>query len=284
MNNKPIKLRVRKTGKPPSFRRAVLISAGVHVAVFALLILFPLNSMISPKEPLDITWVELPKGSGEDIYGLKNVNHLPDSTIQQQREAEQQMQQQEQPKQPEAKGVITPPKEASEKAMPEPTTGKPKTKKAPAGKKPSGLDKALAKIDQRLKDRRIDPQAAQVESGGEGYKYGTSDKAVRVPIDDPDYLKYQAMVRSKILSQWVVPGTITQMTPESRPIIRIIVLISKNGDVISKRWASKSQAESLNTSAMRAIERASPFPIPPERLKWEAYNEGFLVEFNPRRR
>lgn len=284
MNSKPIKLRVRKDGKPPSFKRAMLISAGMHVAVFTLFIIFPMMGVIEPKEPLDITWVELPKGSGEDIYGLKNVNHLPDSTIQQQQEAQQQMTQQEQAKQPEAKESAAPAKEASDKAMPEPKTDKSKTKKAPAGKKPSGLDKALAKIDQRLKDRRLDPQAAQVESGGEGYKYGTSDKAVRVPIDDPDYLKYQAMIRSRILGQWVVPGTITQMTPESRPVIRIIVLISKNGDVISKRWANKSQAESLNTSAMRAIERASPFPIPPERLKWEAYNEGFLVEFNPRRR
>jgi outer membrane biosynthesis protein TonB len=39
---------------------------------------------------------------------------------------------------------------------------------------------------------------------------------------------------------------------------------------------------SVDDSALRAIQRASPFPVPPEELKWEALNEGFLVEFDPR--
>ena len=34
-------------------------------------------------------------------------------------------------------------------------------------------------------------------------------------------------------------------------------------------------------SAIRAVKGASPFPKPPDRLAWEAYNEGFLIEFDP---
>lgn len=259
--------------KEPSLGRAILISFCIHVIVISIIAIFPPGSFINPKPPLNITWIELPKGTGEDVYGLKDTNKLPESTIQEQEKAIEE--------------ALKPLPEDKKKAMPEPK----KEEKKPAPKevvkkqpKKDRMSSALAKIDERLKDRRAAPEAAQVESSGEGYKYGTSSKPNRVPIDDPDYLKYQAMVRAKILQQWVLPGAVTQMPTEERPSVRIIVMISKSGDVISKRWAKKSNMESLNASAMRAVERSSPFPIPPERLKWEAYNEGFLVEFNARRR
>lgn len=266
--------KVRKPAvRKPSLARPIFISTVIHIVLIIIVLVFPPGLFIQPKPPLNIMWVELPKGKGEDIYGLKDIKKLPESTIQEQEEA--------------IKEALKPlPKEKEKEVMPEPKPVKKSVsvtavKKTPA-KKRSSMDSALAKIDKRLKDRRVDPEAAQVESSGEGYKYGTSDKPLRVPIDDPEYLKYQAMVRAKILRQWVVPGAITQMPSASRPSVRIIVMVSQSGDVISQRWAKKSTIEALNASAMRAIQRASPFPIPPERLKWETYNEGFLVEFSAR--
>lgn len=276
MEKQSIKLKVRRDKeKPLSLSRALLKSACIHIILISLIIIFPPGSLINPKPPLNITWIELPKGTGDDIYGLKDTKELPKSTIEEQQKAIEE--------------ALKPlPKEEDKKVMPEP---KKPEKKAPEKKaekkkpaKKSGMSSALTKIDKMLEERRVDPEAAQVKSSGEGYKYGTSDKPNRVPVDDPDYLKYQALVRAKIMRQWVLPGAITAMPTESRPVVRIIVMISRSGDVISKRWASKSPVESLNASAMRAIERASPFPVPPERIKWEAYNEGFLIEFNAKRR
>lgn len=259
----------RRTGRKDSFPRAMLISAICHAMIISIIILFPPGLFINAKKPMEITWVELPKGTGEDIYGLKDVQRLPESTIEEQQEIPQK---------------DLKPLAEDKKVMPEPKVEEKKEEppKKPATKAPSRQEAALAKIEQRLKERQASPEAAQVDSTGEGYVYGTSDRPNRVPVTDPEYLKYQALVRRRILGQWVIPGAVTQIPPEKRPVVRIIVLINRSGHVISKRWAKKSAIESLNASAMRAIERASPFPIPPERLKWEAYNEGFLVEFNAR--
>ena len=262
----------REKKQQESFSRSVFISTIIHIVVIIFVLVFPSNFSIRPTPPIDLVWIELPKGSGEDIYGLKDVKRLPETTIQQQ---EQEIK------------ALKPIKEEKQ-AMPEPkldktvsvTSAKPKKKTA---KRSGGINSALAKIDNRLKKREI-PEAAQVDSTGEGYKYGTSDKPLRVARDDADLLKYRALVRARIMRQWVLPGALTQLTPDKRPTVRIIVNINKSGNVMSKSFAKRSNMESLNASAMRAIDRASPFPIPPERIKWEAFNEGFLVEFNARSR
>ena len=45
---------------------------------------------------------------------------------------------------------------------------------------------------------------------GEGYKYGTSNKPLKVPPSDPEYLKYQAMVRYKVMREWIIPQKYTE--------------------------------------------------------------------------
>lgn len=212
---------------------------------------------------MEMVWVEIPRGLSEEIEtGLKESKDLPKSTIQEQKDI---LKQQEQ----------------KVSAMPEPIKKglkekpKPEKKLTPAEKK---MRDAIAKIDQNLKNRVIQPEAAQVGSSGEGYKYGTSDKPLRVPIDDPEYVKYQSMVRFKIIQEWIVP----MKYEESRPQARIIVMIAENGEIISTEWDTHSGDTSFDASCIRAIKRASPVDAPPERLKWEAYNEGFLIDFYPR--
>jgi outer membrane biosynthesis protein TonB len=265
--------------KRESLPRAIFISAICHALLILLFTVLPGGWFVNLKRPMEITWVELPKGGGEDIYGVKKVERLPETTPQDKIAATSEPPSTVQP--PPPTKDIKPIEE--DRGMKEPVEKPPKeTQKQPAKKQMTREQLALAKIEERLKNRKT-PEAAQVDSSGEGYIYGTSDKPNRVPVTDPEYLKYQALVRSKILSQWIVPGSVTQLSPSDRPIVQIIVYIDKSGYVISKVWAKKSSLEALNASAMRAIERASPFPVPPDRLKWEAYNEGFLVEFNPRR-
>ncbi|MFA4874894.1 MAG: energy transducer TonB, partial [bacterium] len=113
------------------------------------------------------------------------------------------------------------------------------------------------------------------------FKYGTSNKPLKVPPSDPEYLKYQATVRYRVMREWIVPQKYTEEGGGNYNA-RLEVLINLDGEVTSIRWASHSGNESFDQSAMRAIKKASPFPKPPDRLAWEAYNEGFLIEFDPR--
>lgn len=92
-----------------------------------------------------------------------------------------------------------------------------------------------------------------------------------------EYSKYQTMIRSKIIREWVVPAN--KDAKDLRTSIK--AMINSNGEVISAELQSSSGNKQFDQSALKAIKRASPLPIPPNSLANEVYNEGLLVEFNP---
>lgn len=237
---------------------------------------------------IDVMWVELPKGTSDDIgMGIKKAEGLPKSTIEEQEKLFQPEKTEQQTLKPELKAP-PPEKQPELKAKPSPrpqidtpkmqTPGKTgKVEAKPVGRTDRKIANALAKIDKELSGRQIVPESGQVAKGTDGYKYGTSNKPLRVPPSDPEYLKYQAMVRAKIIREWIPP-----VMGEGRANARLEVLINMDGEVVSVRWERQSGNASFDQSAARAVRKASPFPRPPDRLAWEAYNEGFLVEFDPR--
>lgn len=263
----------------PSLKKAVFYSILAHILLILFVIFSPMLpwNLMPEEKPLDIVWVELPKGTGEDITGIRETQTLPQTTIQESKEI------------PEEKTPPTPPPQKvvvkkqppvdTKKDMLEPTKKDQKKKEPRVTYGDAAMRKALAKIDKELKKS---PEAAQTGSGsGEGYKFGTGDKPLRISRGDPAYLRYQAQVRAKIMGNWIAPGRYT--SGESVPTARVHVTISASGQVLSTRWVRRSGDSSFDESALRAISRASPFPVPPEELKWEALNEGFLVEFDIRR-
>ena len=242
------KARGRKTQS--NISRAIFTSAVLHLIAILFIIFIPANLSIAPEHEPDVVWIELPKGTGEDFEAIKEVKRLPE-TIKE-----------------EIKPIKPLPKD--KKVMREPKKKKKKIVKKP---RKSSLNKALAKIDKKLKDREV----AQPKTTGTGFEHGTSDK----PLKDQNYhtalLKYRALVKARIRRQWIPPTNLGS----TRPVVRITVFISKSGNVLSTTWAKRSGNEAFNQSALRAVRRASPFPIPPAPLKWEAYKEGFSVVFNP---
>lgn len=240
---------------------------------------------------IDVMWVELPKGTSDEIgLGLKKSEGLPKSTIEEQKKLFQPEPVPQQTLKPDLKAPpdTTPGEKPQKRIEPRPQIdtskmvrqvpgAKPAPKASPADRK---IRDALAKIDKQLSGRQVVPESGQVPANMDGYKYGTSDKPLRVSPSDPEYLKYQAMVRAKIIRSWIPPTVYAGEGGKYRA--RIEVMISMSGDVVSARWAKTSGNPSFDQSAMRAVRNASPFPRPPERLAWEAYNEGFLVEFDPR--
>ena len=276
-------------------KKAVVFSAVAHLALLLTLTALPeiRNPFAEKPIRIDVTWVELPKGSSDDIgLGLKKAEQLPLSTIEEQKKLFQPEAPQQQTLKPE---LTAPPQPKTEEktaekkpdARPQVDTSK-MTKETPGAKPVQRTPKtdrkiadALAKIDKQLAGRQIVPESGQVDKNMDGYKYGTSDKPLRVLPSDPEYLKYQAMVRAKIIRAWIVP-TVYSSETGARYNARLEVIINTDGEVVSTRWSKASGNASFDQSAVRAVRNASPLPRPPERLAWEAYNEGFLVEFDPR--
>ncbi len=112
---------------------------------------------------------------------------------------------------------------------------------------------------------------------GPGSEFGSPTGVISA--QDPGFAQYQSQVRSKIMREWVqthVGGELEHLRA------RITVRINASGDVISKSFAKSSGVPSFDNSAMRAVERASPFPPPPALVQAEALREGFIVDFSSR--
>lgn len=271
------------------FKESLKRSALFHLAALVVIfVIFPWIHTPYHQAPTRIVMVELPRGSGDDITGLRKVDRLPETTVQESQTLPTQ-QSQEAVKQEPPKVVQEAPKvdpsKMKDPALTEKTKKEPgKNTQKPAKKAPlvtSDMQRALDKINKALEGRSVVPEAAQTKDSGEGYIYGTSDKPQRVSPDDAEYLRYQAQVRAKILREWIVPAHLLGLPQESKPRAAVVVLIDKDGFIRSTHLEKRSSIQLLDSSALRAIERAAPLPIPPERLKWEAYNEGFLVDFIP---
>lgn len=242
----------------------VIKSTIIHVCVIVLFFTAPGFSIFDEKEPMTI-WVDLPYGPGEspaDAFKPK-----PEVT------KEEPDQKALEPKQ---KPLLEPTKESViEKSVIAKARSKPVRRRR---RKPTKTDRkisdALASIDKTLKDRGAPPPDVY------GYKYGTGTEPVRVSPTDPLYIKYQALVRTKIVRNWVVPSGFASAGATANA--QLIVMINTEGEVSSVRWAKRSGSEAFDESAKRAVEKSSPLPKPPEKLAWETYNEGFLISFDAR--
>ncbi|MBI4211810.1 MAG: cell envelope integrity protein TolA [Deltaproteobacteria bacterium] len=260
-------------------KEAIIRSAIGHFVVFLVFGILSLFQFSFFSKSVDITWVELPKGASEEIgTGIKKVEDLPKSTIEEQKRPPEPEPQKETLKSPPSKEILAPKKEEMKPAKLSPKAKKEK----PLTPQEKKMRDALAGIDKQLKQRSAPPEAAQIEKGGEGYKHGTGTEALRVPPSDPEYLKYQADVRMKIINEWIIPPLYADEKMEVHFNTKIAVMMDDEGNVTATRWEGRSGNAAFDASALRAIQRASPLPKPPARLAWESFNEGFLIEFDPR--
>lgn len=251
---------------PFSFRKYLLLSGLTHAGAFLLLLLFSLISWSSRSLFVEkVTWVDLPSS-------FVKAKDLPQSTLEEQKKAF--TSEPIPPPKKEEKVVQLPPK----KKPPPPPKKKEPPKKEVEKIDPSEelIQKALEQVEQNLQDRKeIRPEAAQIEENPDNPHFGPSNGEM-VSRLDPEYMRYQMTVRRKIMDQWIVPLTLQ----DGHSLCEIIVRINEKGELVSLEWQKKSESEALNLSAQRAIERAAPLDIPPTRLQYEVFSEGFLIEFD----
>lgn len=228
------------------------------------------------KPKTKVIWVELPKGASEEIdLKMKEAEGLPETTIQEQKQAAEEEIREKEAEKTKEKPLLQPRPEPKKPALrpiqPEKIV-KPKPKS-----KPNAVQRALAALDKKAKS--APPEAAQIKEKGEGFKYGTGTEPLRVPPTDPEYIAYQARLRYKIMQEWILPTA--YLEGPFLPKASLVVQINQQGEIISTEWEGRSGNPSFDSSCLRAVQRASPLPTPPQRLEWEAYNEGFLIEFDP---
>lgn len=261
---------VRPTSYPEAFKKAVVKSLIAHV-VFLLIAIIGLPSVFMPETqlPMDVVMVEITRGNSDELGDSPpEVKHLPENTIQEQKNP-----------MPEAKDNVTTAPRQVEVAKAPPAVN-PNSMLEPEKKvkkpQPAGVDSAmaaaLAKISNDLKQHKITTQIAQ-SKGTEGYKYGNTDKPTNI-MNSPDLIKYRAMVKAKITRERLNLGDDKSL---KSPAININ--INASGVIVSKSFARRSGSASVDAAAMRAVDRASPLPAPPESIKAFVSTHGFTIGF-----
>lgn len=265
-------------------KKYLLISLGIHVAVFLLLFFWDL---IKPEPRVtSVTYVTLSLGNGgtNTKASLEKLQGLPSSTIRDQREALKKLAElKELPKEKTDKPPPLDSKLAEEKAQP--LVDKKKIiigggqEKQPPDKNKTDKNDPLAKINERLRVR--EEQAKQIEIGSGQSKNGETGQSMfggenGTALDPARIAYYNALIR-KIQNVWVL----SKDKFDGALLARIEVMIDANGRVVSTSFGKTSGDGSFDESALRALKLASPFPIPPPSVRDEALKEGFGVTFHP---
>lgn len=100
---------------------------------------------------------------------------------------------------------------------------------------------------------------------------GASGNA-RVP---PEHLAYFRQLDERIRSNWTVP--VIAMGEKENLIVQLRIVIERDGRVSQVRMEKTSGNSYFDDSVLRAINKASPLPIPPEQLRGgeDHYEVGF---------
>ncbi len=261
------------------FQKYLSISVVIHAIIIVLLWFNP-NFNFRDEKPYKVTWLKLSRGDGgtSKKASLKETKNLPQSTLREQKQALKELAKDKtgsdlKSKQSETKKTVQ--QKDSQKRTAD-NAGVNITKKTtPVTKKTDAtINDALARIDQQLKQREVDLSSAQVKTNETGQSPWGSDEGSET---DPALILYYNTIKRKINKEWILSKG--DFTGALRT--RIVVLIDGNGNVMSSTYKSTSGDGSFDESAMQALRRAAPFPIPPESIRQEAVSEGFLIEFNP---
>ncbi|MDO8520214.1 MAG: TonB family protein [Deltaproteobacteria bacterium] len=267
---------------PQTFKKFIWYSMAVHAAFFIFILVSPDFAKFLPESKHKVTWVKLSKGTGSDpsLSPFKKSKGMPYSTVKEQKEALKEIAWDK--KGSDMKSIASP----TQKKEPLPPT---KQKTAPQGgidftKKPADpndrtIDDALARVQDELKKREVEIEAAQIEKEGTGQSpYGSLN--MENGETNPALVAYFGEVKRKINEEWI---TTPKALAEGEVLkAEVNLIINALGGIVSATYETQSGNAAYDLSAMRAVERAAPFPPPPDIIRAEVLAEGFLIEFSPR--
>ena len=185
------------------------------------------------------------------------------------------------PKQPE-------PKKVQPKQKPKPVPPKPKPKKITPKPKPKPKPKPIPpkpKIKVNLNSNVRKPDAQKKESQKEAAKRQTAlnklqtklsgRTSVNVPLGRYASANYESLIRRKYMDATIHPGAIS-----GDPVVKVRLVIARNGRILSARVTGKSGVASWDRSVQKALDRVKFIKPFPESMKGS--QQTFNLNFNSR--
>jgi len=151
-------------------------------------------------------------------------------------------------------------------------------------------EEALAQIERKLKEleKRLEKETAEETEPGE--EISRPERLARQPLARrgvtpqtlsiaPEIKAYLNLLDEKVREAWVVPRALVDNREDLMVQVRII--IETNGDVSSIILERPSGNRLFDDSVLRAIQKASPLPVPPEILREgrDYYEVGFRFHY-----
>ena len=182
---------------------------------------------------------------------------------------------------PPAPAPPKPKKPEPKKAQP-----KPKIKPKPLTPKPKKITpKPKPKIKVNLNSNVRKPDAQKKESQKEAAKQQTAlnklqtklsgRTSVNVPLGRYASAKYESLIRRKYMDATIHPGAIS-----GDPVVRVRLVIARNGTILSARVTNKSGVASWDRSVQKALDRVKFIKPFPESMKGS--QQTFNLNFNSR--
>jgi TonB family protein len=181
------------------------------------------------------------------------------------------------PKQPE-------PKKVQPKPKPKPVPPKPKPEKITP--KPKPKPKPIIRVNLNSNVRKPDAQkeaakrARQAEANRQTALNRLQDKlsgrtSVNVPIGRYASADYESLIRKKYMDATIHPGAIG-----GDPVVKVRLVIARNGTVLSARVTGKSGVASWDRSVQKVLDRVKFIKPFPEAMKGS--QQTFNLNFNSR--
>lgn len=244
-----------------SLERMLLYSLAGHVAV---IFFFTVTTyIIGPSD------VMLPQAIRVDVVGLPEKIERPE--IAPKPSAAE-------PPRPKEK---LPPKEAEAPAKPvAPVLPGPKAKAVDAKKalervkKEVNAAKAMEKIREQIEKERAEKQAAATKSAViKGNK--VSEGNALTGLEQIDFDKYLAELQARLNANFEIP----QWLADANLSAVVVITIDQRGYVTRKTMTKSSGNTVFDTIVMGTIEKSSPMPPPPDRLRGRLATSGIPVKF-----
>ena len=180
------------------------------------------------------------------------------------------------------------PKKIQLKPKPKPIPPKPKPKPKPKSK-PKSKPKPKPKIKVNLNSNVRKPDARNTKAQKEAAKQREalnrslnkldtklSDRtAVNVPLGRYASANYESLIRRKYMDATIHPGAIS-----GDPVVKVRLVIARNGRVISARITSQSGLASWDRAVQKALDRVKFIKPFPESMKGS--QQTFNLNFNSR--
>jgi len=91
--------------------------------------------------------------------------------------------------------------------------------------------------------------------------------------------KYGNEVRKQIVAHWEIPSNDSDVL--SLLTAKVSVNINRAGEITKMNLVHSSGKLDFDESCLQAIKKIKTLPLPPKHLEKEAFEEGFIILFNP---